>query len=82
MNAGMDDVKPEFADVEDVPEGSSFIPAPYPIQRNITKTMRASATDIDRMQAWAGQSAGLTRAEPAAELISDLWSTAKGLLQS
>ena len=58
------------------------IPAPYPIQRNITKAMRASATDIDRMQAWAGQSAGLTRAEPAAELISDLWSTAKGLLQS
>ena len=58
------------------------IPSPYPIQRNITKAMRASATDIDRMQAWAGQSAGLTRAEPAAELISDLWSTAKRLLQS
>ena len=58
------------------------IPAPYPIQRNITKAMRASATDIDRMQAWAGQSAGLTRAEPAVELITDLWSTAKELLSS
>ena len=58
------------------------IPAPYPIQRNITQAMRAGATGIDRMQAWAGQLAGLMRAEPAAELISNLWSTAKELLSS
>ncbi len=57
------------------------IPAPYPIQGNITKAMRASAKDIDRMQAWAGQSAGLARSEPAAELITDLWKAAKEILQ-
>lgn len=55
-------------------------PAPYPIQRNITKAMRSAAIDIDRMQAWAGQSAGLARAEPANELIANLWSDAKELL--
>jgi len=57
-------------------------PAPYPIQRNITKAMRTSATDIDRMQAWAGQSAGLAQSQPATELITDLWNGAKELLQS
>lgn len=56
-------------------------PAPYPIQRNITKAMRTSATEIDMMQAWAGQSAGLARAEPASKLITDLWNDAKRLLQ-
>lgn len=56
-------------------------PAPYPIQRNITKAMRVSATEINVMQAWAGQSAGLARAEPATKLITDLWSEAKELLQ-
>ncbi|WP_299605226.1 nitronate monooxygenase [uncultured Tateyamaria sp.] len=57
-------------------------PAPYPIQRNITKAMRASATEIDTMQAWAGQSARLSRAEPATELVASLWNDAKELLQS
>ena len=57
-------------------------PAPFPIQRNLTKAMRESATDIDTMQAWAGQSAGLARAESATELVSELWKTAKKLLKS
>lgn len=57
-------------------------PAPYPIQRNLTKAMRAGATKIDEMQAWAGQSAKLSRAEPATELVSSLWNDAKELLQS
>ncbi|WP_342071650.1 NAD(P)H-dependent flavin oxidoreductase [Yoonia algicola] len=57
-------------------------PAPYPIQRNITKAMRAGAIEIDKMQAWAGQSAKLARAEPATELIANLWSEAEELLQS
>ena len=37
-------------------------PAPYPVQLGLSQTMRDAATkagDIDRMQAWAGQSAAL-----------------------
>lgn len=58
-------------------------PAPYPVQRGLTQAMRERAAregDIDRMQAWAGQSAALARAEPAAELARDLWEGARGLL--
>jgi nitronate monooxygenase len=55
-------------------------PAPYPIQRNITKAMRAEATSIDQMQAWAGQSAGLATNTPAAELVAQVWRDAKKLL--
>ncbi|WIY24405.1 NAD(P)H-dependent flavin oxidoreductase [Parasedimentitalea psychrophila] len=58
------------------------IPAPYPIQRNITKMMRESATGIDRMQAWAGQSARLARAEPATDLVAGLWDEAREILQT
>lgn len=56
-------------------------PAPYPIQRNLTKAMRGAATGIETMQAWAGQSARLTRAEPAAELVTGLWDEAQEILQ-
>lgn len=58
-------------------------PAPYPIQRALTQSMRDKATKagaIDRMQAWAGQSAGLSRAEPAADIVATLWSDAQALL--
>ena len=51
-------------------------PAPYPIQRGLTANMRALATaenNIDMMQAWAGQSAGLARDEQAENIISSLW---------
>ncbi len=47
-------------------------PAPYPVQRGLTRTMRetaARAGDLDRMQAWAGQSARLARAEPASAVV-------------
>lgn len=55
-------------------------PAPYPIQRNLTKPMRASATEVDTMSAWAGQSAGLARTEPATDLIRNLWHDARKML--
>jgi len=58
-------------------------PAPYPVQRGLTAGMRAEAQkvgDIERMQAWAGQSAGLSRAEPAAEVVRRLWNGAHELL--
>jgi nitronate monooxygenase len=58
-------------------------PAPYPVQRGLTQAMReagAAAGDLDRMQAWAGQSARLARAEPAGELAQSLWAEAKAML--
>ena len=58
-------------------------PAPYPIQRGLTAAMRGAAgkaSDIDRMQAWAGQSSALARAEPAGDLVRRLWDDASALL--
>ena len=59
-------------------------PAPYPIQRNLTAAMRGAAAQADRleaMQAWAGQSAALARAMPAADLTTALWQEARALLR-
>ena len=58
-------------------------PAPYPVQRGLTAGMRAAAAregDLGRMQAWAGQSAGLARAEPAGVLLQRMWAEAQALL--
>ncbi len=58
-------------------------PAPYPVQRALTQAMRDAATksgDLQHMQAWAGQSAGLAQAVPAEALVGQLWEGAKGLL--
>jgi nitronate monooxygenase len=58
-------------------------PAPYPVQRALTQPMREAATkegDIDRMQAWAGQSAGLAAARPAGDIARDLWDAARAML--
>jgi len=58
-------------------------PAPYPIQRALTGPMRNRAARedrIDAMQAWAGQSAGLSRATPAGDLVTDLWDGARRLI--
>lgn len=59
-------------------------PAPYPVQRALTQSMRDAATkagDIDRMQAWAGQSAGLASSRPAGDVARDLWDGARAMLR-
>jgi nitronate monooxygenase len=58
-------------------------PAPYPVQRGLTASLRATAAkagDVERMQAWAGQSAALARAAPAVEITREIWAAARGLL--
>jgi nitronate monooxygenase len=58
-------------------------PAPYPVQRGLTAAMRAHAHktgDVHRMQVWAGQSAGLAKAEPAADVVRHLWEGAQELI--
>ncbi len=59
-------------------------PAPYPVQRGLTASMRVTATktgDLRRMQAWAGQSAGLARAESAQSIMERLWKDAVSILR-
>jgi nitronate monooxygenase len=66
------------AGAPDAPE-----PAPYPVQRGLTRPMAIAAAesgDIERMQAWAGQSARLAQAVPAGDLARRLWEDAQGLL--
>jgi nitronate monooxygenase len=58
-------------------------PAAYPVQRGLTAAMRAAAVAegaLERMQAWAGQSASLASNEPAGDLVERLWSDARRLL--
>ena len=57
--------------------------APYPVQRGLTSAMRKAAGeagDLQRMQAWAGQSAAMARSEPAADIVHRLWREASELL--
>jgi len=59
-------------------------PAPYPVQRGLTAPLFRSAKeadDLQRLPAWAGQSAALARAEPAAGLLKRLWQDARGRLE-
>jgi nitronate monooxygenase len=55
------------------------VPAPYPVQRGLTTRMREEAQkngDVQRMQAWAGQSARLARVESASVVTKRVWSEA------
>lgn len=64
-------------------EAGAPSPAPYPVQRGLTQAMRdaaAKANDIERMQAWCGQSGGLASPRPAREVARALWNDAQGLL--
>ncbi|MEZ5660193.1 MAG: hypothetical protein R3E83_17125 [Burkholderiaceae bacterium] len=40
----------------------------------------ARAGDIERMQAWAGQSAALAKARPAADTLQQVWTDAQAIL--
>lgn len=58
-------------------------PQPYPVQRGLTAPMRSQASrdgNLAAMQAWAGQSAWLAQARPAATLLPEWWQQAQSLL--
>ena len=58
-------------------------PAPYPLQRGLTRAMREAAAKegkVDCMQMWAGQAAKLARTCPAEQFTRELWEESKALL--
>lgn len=58
-------------------------PASYPVQRGLTVKMRAEGTkqnDVNRIQAWSGQSGWMAKREPAAEFVKRVWAEAQTLL--
>ena len=58
-------------------------PRPYPVQRGLTAPMRKQAAQENRpaaMQAWAGQSAWMAPAQPAADVLGGMWEQAQALL--
>ncbi len=58
-------------------------PRPYPIQRALTKQLTAAGrrdNNLDKIQAWAGQSGFLTKPIPADRLVRELWERALDLL--
>ncbi len=69
--------------VQALEDPSAPRPAPYPVQRALTREMReaaAAANSLDGLQAWAGQGARLARPDAAGEIVNTIWRGAKGLL--
>jgi nitronate monooxygenase len=63
--------------------GDAPAPTPYPVQRGLSAAMRGAAQksgDVQRMQAWAGQSAAMASDLPAAQVLHSLWEGAQALL--
>jgi nitronate monooxygenase len=44
------------------------------------KESGAAAGDYHRMQVWAGQSAAMSKAVPAGDLVNQIWADARALL--
>ena len=60
------------------------VPAPYPIQRHLTRAMRGEAARSNHlagMQAWAGQSARLAPAASATDTVVALWEGVQSMLE-
>ncbi|MER7302483.1 nitronate monooxygenase [Nocardioides sp. NPDC127514] len=61
-------------------------PAPYPHQRRLVARWRKGTPDpaaevaLDRANHWAGQAAARAVAEPAADIVTRMWSEARSLL--
>ena len=57
---------------------NTWIPDPAPLRDSDHE--RRVANDLNRMQAWAGQSASYARAANASDIVQDLWTSAQTYL--
>lgn len=69
--------------VDAMAKADAPIASPYPIQRNLTASMRLAAAkenNLDGMQVWAGQSACLARNDSAKAVLGDIWTGMQAVL--